>query len=113
VEAASIFYKKPEIYVNGTLTLDFTFDKGNYIGIVTLNDPETQQTFTSIFPFSVGYGLTKEILEHRTFIREQLRCSRFLFLRSIFPKSGFHFSDLALNPILGMIAALIATGVIV
>jgi hypothetical protein len=62
IESASIFYKNPEVYVNGTLTLDFTFEKGKYIGIVTLVDPETKQTFISSFPFSVGYGSAREIL---------------------------------------------------
>jgi hypothetical protein len=61
IEASSIFYKKPEVYEQGTVTFDFQFDKGNYIGIVTLNDPETKQTFTSVFPFTVGYGSAAQI----------------------------------------------------
>lgn len=56
IETSSIFNNEPQIYEHGTVTFDFRFEKGNYIGIVKLNDPETKQELVSIFPFSVGYG---------------------------------------------------------
>jgi hypothetical protein len=60
IESSSIFYKKPEVYPHGTVTFDLNFDKGNYIGVVTLNDPETKQNFISVFPFSVGFGPARQ-----------------------------------------------------
>jgi hypothetical protein len=60
IEASSIFYKKPEVYEHGTVTFDFMFDKGAYIGIVKLSDPETKQEFVSVFPFSVGFGPARQ-----------------------------------------------------
>lgn len=60
IEASSMFYKKPEVYPHGTVTFDLNFDKGNYIGVVTLNDPETKQNFISVFPFSVGFGPARQ-----------------------------------------------------
>ena len=66
IDDATLLYKQPEVYENGTLTLDLSFDKGKYIGIVTLIDPETKENYRSVFPFSVGYGapsgLVKPIL---------------------------------------------------
>ena len=56
IEASTITYKAPEVYPRGNITVEINLDKGNYIGIVTFLDPETQQQLVSVFPFAVGYG---------------------------------------------------------
>lgn len=60
IEVSSVYYKDPQVYEHGTVTFDLQFDKGNYIGIVRINDPETKQSYVSIFPFSVGFGPARE-----------------------------------------------------
>jgi hypothetical protein len=56
IEAATLFYKGAEVYSSGNATAELAFDKGDYLGVVTLYDPVTRQKFASVFPFSVGYG---------------------------------------------------------
>ncbi len=55
IEAASIFYEKPQLYQNGILNVRYNFSQdGRYIGIVNAHHLETGLTYTSVFPFSVG-----------------------------------------------------------
>ena len=63
IEADTIFYLKPKVYEHGSIQVDFTAPKDNYIGIVTLRDPATNQVLLdpntkkeliSVFPFSMG-----------------------------------------------------------
>lgn len=65
IEADTIFYKKPAVYEHGSMQIDFSASKANYIGIVTLRDPVTNQILVdpntkkeliSVFPFSMGYA---------------------------------------------------------
>ena len=55
IEAATILYrppvKQPDIY---TINHEFR-ESGNYLGIVTARHPETNQLYTAVFPFEVGY----------------------------------------------------------
>jgi len=55
IEAATVLYrapgKQPDIY-----TINHDFDEaGNYLGIVTARHPQTNQLYTAVFPFEVGY----------------------------------------------------------
>lgn len=65
IEADTVFYLKPKVYEHGSIQADFTAPRDNYIGIVTLRDPATNQLLLdpntkkeliSVFPFSMGYG---------------------------------------------------------
>jgi len=56
IEAATVFYIKPELYKTGTMVINREFELGRYIGIVTVNDKNNDKIYTSVFPFSVGYG---------------------------------------------------------
>ena len=58
IEMATILYKKPELYENGSFSVKYDFlSKGRFIGILTASasyaDGETV-LHTSVFPFSVG-----------------------------------------------------------
>ncbi len=55
IEAATVIYrpplKQPDIY-----TINHEFEEsGNYLGIVTARHPETNELYTAVFPFEVGY----------------------------------------------------------
>lgn len=55
IESATILYRppvrQPDIY-----TINHEFEEsGNYLGIVTARHPETNQLYTAVFPFEVGY----------------------------------------------------------
>jgi hypothetical protein len=65
IEASTLLYKAPEVYPRGNATVELNLDKGNYIGVVTLSDPETNQQFASAFPLGVGFGEEKR---NRAFI---------------------------------------------
>jgi hypothetical protein len=65
IEADTIFYMKPQVYEHGSIQVDFTASRDNYIGIVTLRDPasnqllldpNTKKELISVFPFSMGYA---------------------------------------------------------
>lgn len=65
IEADTIYYKKPAAYEHGSVQIDFTAPKGNYIGIVTLRDPvtnavlldpNTKKELITVFPFSMGFA---------------------------------------------------------
>jgi hypothetical protein len=43
--------KQPDVYA---INHDFT-ESGNYLGIVTARHPETNELYTAVFPFEVGY----------------------------------------------------------
>jgi hypothetical protein len=55
IEEATVVYrpplKQPDIY---TINHEFA-ESGNYLGIVTARHPETNQLYTAVFPFDVGY----------------------------------------------------------
>jgi hypothetical protein len=55
IVAATVVYrpplKQPDIY---TVNHEFA-ESGNYLGIVTARHPETNQLYTAVFPFEVGY----------------------------------------------------------
>jgi hypothetical protein len=55
IDAATVVYqpplKQPDIY---TVNHEFP-ESGNYLGIVTARHPETNQLYTAVFPFEVGY----------------------------------------------------------
>lgn len=55
LEAATVVYRpparQPDVY-----TISHTFEtSGNYLGIVTARHPQTNQLYTAVFPFEVGY----------------------------------------------------------
>ena len=55
IEAATVIYRDPRRYGNGNLDVSLTFNTaGTFIGILSASDPETNETYTSVFPFSVG-----------------------------------------------------------
>jgi len=64
----TVFYKKPAIYPRGTINVQTAFSKGHYIGMVTIQDPQDNKEYVSIFPFSVGYGTTKTYMKYGGFI---------------------------------------------
>lgn len=55
IEAATVVYeaprKQPDVY---TINHDFE-EAGEFLGIVTARHPETNQLYTAVFPFEVGY----------------------------------------------------------
>ena len=55
LEAATVLYrfpdKQPDVYA---INHDFT-ESGNYLGIVTARHPDTNELYTAVFPFEVGY----------------------------------------------------------
>jgi len=55
IEAATTFYREPAVHPHGSLSVSLNFDQpGGYIGILTATDSEAEQTYRSVFPFSVG-----------------------------------------------------------
>ena len=68
LEQHTVFYKKPALYPRGTINVEHNFEKGRYIGMVTVKDPSTNKEFTSIFPFSVGYTSTNTMLKYAGYI---------------------------------------------
>ncbi|MBE9539304.1 MAG: hypothetical protein IMF06_09500 [Proteobacteria bacterium] len=56
IDDATVFYVEPKLYPTGTMVVNQDFAKGKYIGVVTVTDPARNKTYTSVFPFSVGYG---------------------------------------------------------
>jgi hypothetical protein len=68
IEADTVFYKKPAVYEHGSMQVDFSAPKNNYIGIVTLRDantnqvlldPNTRKELVSVFPFSMGFASSR------------------------------------------------------
>ena len=57
IEADTIYYVEPAVYPKGTLLYQREFkEAGNFIGILTAQREGDGETFTSVFPFSVGFG---------------------------------------------------------
>ncbi len=55
IEAATMFYEKPQHYPRGNINVNLTFaEPGDFIGVVTASDVKTDQSYFSVFPFSVG-----------------------------------------------------------
>ena len=55
IEAATVFYQGPVIE-SDVFTVMHKFEKsGDFLGIVTARHPETEQLYTAVFPFQVGY----------------------------------------------------------
>lgn len=55
IDEATLLYVEPETYSRGTFSVEYDFDEqGDYIGVVTAVDPQTEQEYISVFPFRVG-----------------------------------------------------------
>ena len=55
IDAATVIYREPARYGNGNFDVKLNFDAADtFIGIMTATDPETEKTYISVFPFSVG-----------------------------------------------------------
>lgn len=55
IDEATLLYVEPGIYSRGTFSVEHDFsEQGDYIGIVTAVDPQTEQEYISVFPFRVG-----------------------------------------------------------
>lgn len=55
IEKATIFYREPAVHPHGSLSVSLKFDQpGAYIGVLSAIDTNSNQTVTSVFPFSVG-----------------------------------------------------------
>lgn len=51
----TVFYQPPVIREDGTFLALHDFEQeGNYIGIVIAKNPDTNETYTAVFPFRVG-----------------------------------------------------------
>jgi len=55
IEAATVFYQEPVIESEVFTVIHEFQDSGDYIGIVSARHPETDQLYTAVFPFKVGY----------------------------------------------------------
>ena len=55
IEAATVAYVAAKQYPNGNFSIDLKFDQpGSFIGILSATERTNNQTFFSVFPFSVG-----------------------------------------------------------
>ncbi len=55
IEEVTVFYQEPVIE-SEVFTVLYEFqDSGDFLGIVTARHPETDQLYTAVFPFQVGY----------------------------------------------------------
>ena len=55
LDAATVFYKEPEVEPD-VYTISHTFaEEGDFIGIVSARHPETGVVYASVFPFEVGF----------------------------------------------------------
>jgi len=55
IEAVTVFYQEPTIESEVFTVIHEFQESGNYMGIVTAGHPETDQLYTAVFPFQVGY----------------------------------------------------------
>ena len=54
IEAATVFHQQPRIE-KGVFTVLHQFDgEGDYLGMVSVRHPETEQYYSAVFPFHVG-----------------------------------------------------------
>ena len=55
IEAATVTYVPAKQYLTGNFSVDLTFDQpGRFIGILSATQSTNNQTYYSVFPFSVG-----------------------------------------------------------
>ena len=64
----SVYYKKPALYPGGSIKIETEFDKGRYIGMVIIKNPDDKSEYVAIFPFTVGYGVAETILKYTGFV---------------------------------------------
>ena len=64
IDSATIDLHEFKVYPLGTLNFELEFEKGNYIGLVTLRDEFANEVYHCVFPFSVGYGLKFTMLQY-------------------------------------------------
>lgn len=55
IDTATVYYKEPTVQQDGRLLIEYSFaEDGEYIGIVTAGHPTNENTYVSVFPFTVG-----------------------------------------------------------
>lgn len=55
IEGVTVFYQAPVIESEVFTVIHEFEDSGDFMGIVTARHPETDQIYTAVFPFQVGY----------------------------------------------------------
>lgn len=55
IEELTVFYQEPVIESEVFTVMHEFQESGDYMGIVTARHPETDQLYTAVFPFQVGY----------------------------------------------------------
>lgn len=55
LDAATVFYRQPEIEPDVYTVLHDFSEEGDFIGIVTARHPETGKLYSAVFPFEVGF----------------------------------------------------------
>ncbi len=55
IDAVTVFYQEPVIESEIFTTMYEFENSGDFLGIVTARHPETDQVYTAVFPFQVGY----------------------------------------------------------
>ena len=64
IEAATVFYREPKVYQNGSMTFEHDFKQpGRYVGIVTVSD-DLGNSWVSRFPFTVGLYSLMGMIEY-------------------------------------------------
>ncbi|WP_435072741.1 hypothetical protein [Methylocystis bryophila] len=64
IEAATVFYRAPKVYQNGSMTFEHDFkEPGHYVGIVTVSD-DLGNVWVSRFPFTVGLYSVMGMIEY-------------------------------------------------
>lgn len=64
IEAATVFYRAPKVYQNGSMTFEHDFkEPGHYVGIVTVSD-DLGNVWVSRFPFTVGLYTLMGMIEY-------------------------------------------------
>ena len=64
LDAATVFYRAPKVYQNGSMTFEHDFkEPGRYVGIVTVSD-DVGNLWVSRFPFRVGVFTVMGIIEY-------------------------------------------------
>jgi hypothetical protein len=55
IDGATVYYQLPSIERDVFIALHHFDETGEYLGIVTAKNPQTQQVYAAVFPFEVGY----------------------------------------------------------
>lgn len=55
LESATVFYQPPSVETDVFTALHDFQSTGEFLGIVTARDPKTEQVYSAVFPFEVGY----------------------------------------------------------